>query len=91
MKLCHILLKHCVFPLRPGSNSSSNYFGSVDSSQNSKKVKSHSSSSEGRPMELDQGEQLIKCVLQDPLWLLTANTDEKVMMTYQLPSRWVAQ
>lgn len=91
MKKCRFLLQRRVFPLLSGSNSSSNYFGSVDSSQNSKKVKSHSSSREGRPMEIDQSEQLIKCVLQDPLWLVTDNTDEKVMMTYQLPSRWVAQ
>uniref|UniRef100_A0A8P4KQE3 Period circadian protein homolog 2 n=1 Tax=Dicentrarchus labrax TaxID=13489 RepID=A0A8P4KQE3_DICLA len=54
-----------------GTNNSSNYFGSVDSSQNSQK----------------QSEQFIKYVRQDPLWLLTANTDDKVMMTYQLPSR----
>lgn len=71
----------------PGSNNSSNYFGSVDSSQNSQKVKCHSSSSEGRPMEMDQSEKFIKYVLQDPLWLLTADTDETAMMTYQMPSR----
>lgn len=69
-----------------GSNNSSNYFGSVDSSQNSQKVNSHLSISEGRPVEMEQGEHFVKYVLQDPLWLLTANTDEKVMMTYQLPS-----
>ncbi|XP_070775653.1 period circadian protein homolog 2 [Enoplosus armatus] len=69
-----------------GSNNSSNYFGSVDSSQNSQKVNSHLCSSEGRPVEMEQSEHL-KYVLQDPLWLLTANTDDKVMMTYQLPSR----
>ncbi|XP_041805937.1 period circadian protein homolog 2 isoform X2 [Chelmon rostratus] len=70
-----------------GSNNSSNYFGSVDSSQNSQKVNSHLSSNEGRPMEMDQSEHFIKYVLQDPLWLLAANTDDKVMMSYQLPSR----
>ncbi|XP_070829845.1 period circadian protein homolog 2 isoform X2 [Chaetodon trifascialis] len=70
-----------------GSNNSSNYFGSVDSSQNSQKVNGHLSSSEGRPMEMEQREHFIKYVRQDPLWLLTANTDDKVMMTYQLPSR----
>ncbi|XP_071348620.1 period circadian protein homolog 2 isoform X2 [Trachinotus anak] len=71
-----------------GSNNSSKYFGSVDSSQNSQKVKGHHlSSSEGRPMEMDQSDHFIKYVLQDPLWLLMANTDDKVMMTYQLPSR----
>uniref|UniRef100_H3DCQ3 Period circadian protein homolog 2 n=1 Tax=Tetraodon nigroviridis TaxID=99883 RepID=H3DCQ3_TETNG len=73
-----------------GSNNSSSYFGSVDSSQNSQKVKCHSSSSSSskeKPMEMDQSEKFIKYVLQDPLWLLTANADKKVMMTYQLPSR----
>lgn len=30
---------------------------------------------------------MIKCVLQDPIWLLMANTDHKVMMTYQLPTK----
>ncbi|KAG8014171.1 Period circadian protein-like protein 2 [Nibea albiflora] len=69
-----------------GLNNSSNYFGSVDSSQNSQKVNGHLSS-EGRPMEMEQSEHFIKYVLQDPLWLLMANTDDKVMMTYQLPSR----
>uniref|UniRef100_A0AAQ5ZZD8 Period circadian protein homolog 2 n=1 Tax=Amphiprion ocellaris TaxID=80972 RepID=A0AAQ5ZZD8_AMPOC len=69
-----------------GSNNSSKYFGSVDSSQNSQKVKSHSNSSEGRSMEMEPSEHF-KYVLQDPLWLLMANTDDKVMMTYQLPSR----
>ncbi|KAE8290906.1 Period circadian protein-like protein 2 [Larimichthys crocea] len=69
-----------------GSNNSSNYFGSVDSSQNSQKVNGHLSS-EGRPMEMEQSDHFIKYVLQDPLWLLMANTDDKVMMTYQLPSR----
>ncbi|XP_028988107.1 period circadian protein homolog 2 isoform X2 [Betta splendens] len=70
-----------------GSNNSSNYFGSVDSSQNSQKAKGHSSSSEGRALEMEQSDHFIKYVLQDPLWLLTANTEHKVMMTYQLPSR----
>ncbi|XP_044075067.1 period circadian protein homolog 2 isoform X3 [Siniperca chuatsi] len=70
-----------------GSNNSSNYFGSVDSSQNSQKVNGHLSSSEGRLVEMGQSEHFIKYVLQDPLWLLMANTDDKVMMTYQLPSR----
>lgn len=27
-------------------------------------------------------------MLQDPIWLLMANTDDKVMMTYQLPVRY---
>uniref|UniRef100_A0A3P9M6W9 Period circadian protein homolog 2 n=1 Tax=Oryzias latipes TaxID=8090 RepID=A0A3P9M6W9_ORYLA len=72
---------------RSGSNNSSNYFGSVDSSQRSQKPKSTLSKSEGMPVEMEQSEQVIKCVLQDPLWRLMANTDEKTMLTYQLPSR----
>ncbi|KAM6919651.1 period circadian protein homolog 2 [Lycodopsis pacificus] len=67
-----------------GSNNSSQYFGSVDSSQNSKKVNGHLSGSEGRPVEMDQRDHLL---LRDPLWLLTANTDDKIRMTYELPSR----
>ncbi|XP_074507414.1 period circadian protein homolog 2 isoform X2 [Sebastes fasciatus] len=42
-----------------GSNNSSNYFGSVDSSQNSQKVKGHLSGSEARPVEMDQSEHFI--------------------------------
>ncbi|XP_045062211.1 period circadian protein homolog 2 isoform X3 [Coregonus clupeaformis] len=78
------------------SNNSSNYFGSMDSSQNScKKVKVHSSGggsggsvSQGRPMEVEQS-QYDKYVLQDLPWLVTANTDDKVMLTYQMPSRGI--
>nr|XP_015812393.2 period circadian protein homolog 2 isoform X2 [Nothobranchius furzeri] len=70
-----------------GSNNSSKYFGSVDSSQSSQKVKGHSWGSKGGPAETEQSEQFIKCVLQDPRWLLMANTEEEVMMTYELPSR----
>ncbi|KAL0965954.1 hypothetical protein UPYG_G00288620 [Umbra pygmaea] len=71
---------------------SSNYFGSVDSAQNSiQKVKGHSncssrSISEVQPMELEPREYN-KCVLQEPPWLVTANADFKVMLTYQMPSR----
>ena len=71
----------------PGSNDSSNYFGSVDSSQTSQRVEGHLSSNERRPMEADHSEDIIKDALQDPLWALTACTDDTVMMTYQLPSR----
>uniref|UniRef100_A0AAQ4QR73 Period circadian clock 2 n=1 Tax=Gasterosteus aculeatus aculeatus TaxID=481459 RepID=A0AAQ4QR73_GASAC len=67
-----------------GVSGSSKYFGSVDSSQNSKKVNGHLSGSEERPVEMDQREHL---PLQDPVWMLTANTDDKVMMTYELPLR----
>ncbi|CAL8383553.1 unnamed protein product [Arctogadus glacialis] len=63
------------------SSHTSKYFGSIDSSENDharKRPAGGSSSGE---------EQFIKCVLQDPIWLLMATTDDKVMMTYQLPSR----
>uniref|UniRef100_A0A673ISI3 Period circadian protein homolog 1-like n=1 Tax=Sinocyclocheilus rhinocerous TaxID=307959 RepID=A0A673ISI3_9TELE len=62
------------------SNShTSKYFGSVDSSENSHSRKQTAGG--------DGEAQFIKCVLQDPIWLLMANTDEKTMMTYQLPIR----
>ncbi|XP_065118363.1 period circadian protein homolog 2 isoform X3 [Paramisgurnus dabryanus] len=67
------------------SNNSSNYFGSVDSSQKSHNAKGQGSGSGSGA--LDGSENLIKYVLQDPLWLLMANVDETVMMSYQLPSR----
>ena len=68
------------------SNNSSNYFGSVDSSQKSHKAKGPGDGVSG-PMEMEESESLIKYALQDPLWLLAANVDEDVMMTYQLPYR----
>nr|XP_017195092.2 period circadian protein homolog 2 [Oryctolagus cuniculus] len=58
---------------------SSRYFGSIDSSENNHRA--------ARPPRLGAGEQLLRCVLQDPLWLLMADTDDSVMMTYQLPAR----
>ncbi|XP_059419162.1 period circadian protein homolog 2-like [Carassius carassius] len=67
------------------SNNSSNYFGSVDSSQKSHKAKGQGSGSGA--LTLDGSETLIKYALQDPLWLLMANVNEDVMMSYQLPSR----
>ncbi|XP_052404132.1 period circadian protein homolog 2-like isoform X1 [Carassius gibelio] len=63
------------------SNNSSKYFASVDSSQKSHKAKGQGSGA------LDGSETLIKYALQDPLWLLMANVDEDVTMSYQLPSR----
>uniref|UniRef100_A0A4W4FIY5 Period circadian protein homolog 2 n=1 Tax=Electrophorus electricus TaxID=8005 RepID=A0A4W4FIY5_ELEEL len=51
------------------------YFGSVDSSENNHKEKRR-----------EDGQNL-KYAVQEPLWLLMANTDDKVMMTYQVPSR----
>ncbi|XP_057713039.1 period circadian protein homolog 2 isoform X3 [Corythoichthys intestinalis] len=65
-----------------GSNSSK-YFGSVDSSQKSQKVKGHLSGGG----EVEPSERFIKYILHDPVWLLMANADDKVMMTYQMPSR----
>uniref|UniRef100_A0A9J8B106 Period circadian clock 1a n=1 Tax=Cyprinus carpio carpio TaxID=630221 RepID=A0A9J8B106_CYPCA len=60
-----------------GSSNTSKYFGSIDSSENDHNHK---------PTSKDiGGEQFIKFVLQDPIWLLMANTDDKVMMTYQIP------
>ena len=75
--------------VRAGSSQGSHtskYFGSIDSSENdhSRKQPAGGSSSTGAG---GGEEQFIKCVLQDPIWLLMANTDDKVMMTYQLPVR----
>ncbi|XP_060761547.1 period circadian protein homolog 2-like isoform X3 [Neoarius graeffei] len=53
---------------------SSKYFGSVDSCEHEHKTKSK------------EDGQNVKYVLQDPLWLLMANTDEK-MMSYQVLPR----
>lgn len=58
-----------------GSSNTSKYFGSVDSSENDLKEK-----------RKEDG-QNFKYVLQDPLWLLMANADDKVMMTYQVPAQ----
>ncbi|XP_036409605.1 period circadian protein homolog 2 isoform X2 [Megalops cyprinoides] len=73
------------------SNNSSKYFGSIDSSQNSHKagVRGGGAGAGGGAVELEERQRFIKYVLQDPLWLLMANADESVMMTYQLPSREV--
>nr|XP_023700342.1 period circadian protein homolog 2-like isoform X2 [Paramormyrops kingsleyae] len=63
-----------------GSSQTSNtskYFGSVDSSEHEHKAKAAGG----------DGEHFMKYVLQDPIWLLMANADESVMMTYQLPTR----
>uniref|UniRef100_A0ACB8FA72 Period circadian protein 2 n=1 Tax=Sphaerodactylus townsendi TaxID=933632 RepID=A0ACB8FA72_9SAUR len=56
----------------------SKYFESSDSSENGHKI-------EGT--EVKESECFIKYVLQDPIWLLMANADDAVMMTYQIPSR----
>lgn len=65
--------------LMSGSSNTSKYFGSIDSSENDHTHKPASGDLEG--------EQFMKFVLQDPIWLLMANTDDKVMMTYQIPIR----
>uniref|UniRef100_A0A2I3GYU1 Period circadian protein homolog 2 n=1 Tax=Nomascus leucogenys TaxID=61853 RepID=A0A2I3GYU1_NOMLE len=57
----------------------SKYFGSIDSSENNHKAKMNTG--------MEESERFIKCVLQDPIWLLMADADSSVMMTYQLPSR----
>ncbi|XP_012611158.1 period circadian protein homolog 2 isoform X2 [Microcebus murinus] len=57
----------------------SKYFGSVDSSENTHRAKPSTG--------VGESEHFIKYVLQDPIWLLMADTDDSVMMTYQLPSR----
>lgn len=57
----------------------SKYFGSVDSSENNHKAKAKADGAES--------ERFIKYVLQDPVWLLMADADDGVMMTYQMPSR----
>uniref|UniRef100_A0A672GGX8 PAS domain-containing protein n=1 Tax=Salarias fasciatus TaxID=181472 RepID=A0A672GGX8_SALFA len=59
----------------------SKYFGSIDSSENDHSRKQPAGGGSGGE------DQFIKCVLQDPIWLLMANTDNKIMMTYQLPAR----
>ncbi|KAM5172549.1 period circadian protein homolog 1 isoform 2-T3 [Mantella aurantiaca] len=65
-----------------GSSESSNtskYFGSVDSSETDLRVKK---------AEREEAERkVITYVTQDPLWLMMANTDHEVMMSYQIPSR----
>ncbi|XP_027807546.3 period circadian protein homolog 2 isoform X1 [Marmota flaviventris] len=57
----------------------SKYFGSIDSSENHHKAEMDRSKG--------QSEHFIKYVLQDPIWLLMADADDSIMMTYQLPSR----
>ncbi|KAM5268188.1 period circadian protein homolog 2 [Hipposideros larvatus] len=69
---------------RSGTGSSdtshtSKYFGSIDSSENNHKGNARAA--------MRESERFIKYVLQDPVWLLMADTDDSVMMTYQMPSR----
>lgn len=60
------------------SSHTSKYFGSVDSSE---------AEAGAAQAGTEPGDQVIKYVLQDPIWLLMANADQRVMMTYQVPSR----
>ncbi|XP_004857536.1 period circadian protein homolog 1 isoform X2 [Heterocephalus glaber] len=63
------------------SSHTSKYFGSIDSSE----AEAGAAQAQAEP-----GDQVIKYVLQDPIWLLMANADQHVMMTYQVPSRDMA-
>ncbi|XP_023586853.1 period circadian protein homolog 1 isoform X2 [Trichechus manatus latirostris] len=63
------------------SSHTSKYFGSIDSSE------AEAGTAQART---EPGDQVIKYVLQDPIWLLMANADQRVMMTYQVPSRDMA-
>ncbi|XP_029471862.1 LOW QUALITY PROTEIN: period circadian protein homolog 2 [Rhinatrema bivittatum] len=67
---------------RTGSSETSHtskYFGSIDSSEtNHKSIKS---------TNMEESDHFMKYVLQDPIWLLMANADDAVMMTYQIPSQ----
>lgn len=63
------------------SSHTSRYFGSIDSSE------AEAGATQART---EPGDQVIKYVLQDPIWLLMANADQRVMMTYQVPSRDMA-
>uniref|UniRef100_A0A8C5MFB8 Period circadian regulator 1 n=1 Tax=Leptobrachium leishanense TaxID=445787 RepID=A0A8C5MFB8_9ANUR len=61
------------------SSNTSKYFGSIDSSETDLRVKK---------AEREEAERkAIIYVMQDPLWLLMANADHEVMMSYQIPSR----
>ncbi|XP_006866886.1 PREDICTED: period circadian protein homolog 2 [Chrysochloris asiatica] len=61
------------------TNHTSKYFGSIDSSENNRKGT--------RSADVGENERLIKYVLQDPIWLLMADTDPSVLLTYQMPAR----
>ncbi|XP_077011666.1 period circadian protein homolog 2 [Tamandua tetradactyla] len=58
---------------------SSRYFGSIDSSENNQEARMSPA--------LEESQRFLKCAVQDPSWLLMAEADGSVMMTYQLPSR----
>ncbi|XP_045929728.1 period circadian protein homolog 2-like isoform X2 [Micropterus dolomieu] len=80
---------------RTGSSNTSKYFGSIDSLEHDPKAKAKTRGEEGSEGSQSQtklstqadGEHFSKYVLQEPIWLLMANADDKVMMTYQMPAR----
>ncbi|XP_030044308.1 period circadian protein homolog 1 isoform X2 [Microcaecilia unicolor] len=61
------------------SRNTSKYFGSIDSLDNDHKGR--------KRVEQKDDDHFIKYVMQDPIWLLMANTDNKIMMSYQIPTR----
>lgn len=69
----------CVLTGSSDTSHTSKYFGSIDSSENN-----HQGSARAA---MQESEHFIKYVLQDPVWLLMADADDSVMMTYQMPSR----
>lgn len=87
----------CNFGMCAGSSNTSKYFGSVDSLEHDlkaeAKIKTRGEGSSSGSQLLSkgssqrEGDHFIKYVLQEPLWLLMANTDDKVMMTYEMPPR----
>lgn len=89
---CYVCLQPCL-----GSSNTSKYFGSVDSLEHNTKAnsisktraKEGSETGQSQTKASSQGEKehFINRCLQEPLWLLMANTNDKVMLTYQLPSR----
>lgn len=77
--LTFIMKLRFIFKGSSETSHTSKYFGSIDSSENHHRTK--------KTTEMEENEHFIKCVLQDPIWLLMPNTDDAVMMTYQIPSR----
>lgn len=78
-----------------GSSNTSKYFGSVDSLEHDSKAEAKpktrgegvANGSQSMSKVPSKGDPFIKYVLQEPLWLLMSNTDDKIMMTYQMPPR----
>ncbi|XP_072220541.1 period circadian protein homolog 2 isoform X2 [Leuresthes tenuis] len=66
-----------------GSNNSSKYFGSVDSSQSNQKVKTHLSTSEGRPVETEQNKQFINDIHR-----VLREDKEKLKLLYKCQPRF---